>query len=139
MEQQTAVELNDLLSFVFPEHIQHPLTAGRLFCYSLYGPLDTLNKLRSGFKRMHVLSDKELENMSLQFDRDDILSIYAIDFQNLSSAEQSMIIGQSDPKIKIGKGKSILTTLTRRNVIEILEVRKNFLTILQNETNEFNC
>lgn len=88
---------------------------------------------------MHVLSDKELENMSLQFDRDDILSIYAIDFQNLSSAEQSMIIGQSDPKIKIGKGKSILTTLTRRNVIEILEVRKNFLTILQNETNEFNC
>lgn len=122
MELQNLVEIDDLLSFVFPEHLQHPLTAGRLFSYSSYGPLDGLKKLRSGYKRMHILNDNELESMSLQFDRDDILSIYAADFQNLSTAEQSMIIGQSDPKFKSGKGKSILPTLTRTDVIDILKV-----------------
>jgi hypothetical protein len=135
MELQIFVEIDELLSFVFPEHVQHPLTAGRLFCYSSYGPLDHLKKLRSGYKRMHILNDRELESMSLQFDRDDILSIYAADFQNLSSTEQSMIIGQSDPKFKSGKGKSILPTLTRADVIDILKVGSQvFYAVSQCET-----
>lgn len=127
MELQVLVELDDLLSFVFPQHVQYPLTAGRLFCYSLYGPLDRLKKLRSGYKRMHILNDHELESMSLQIDRDDILSIYATDFQNLSSTEQSTIIGLSDPKFKSGKGKSILPAVTRTDVLDILKVGKIFL------------
>lgn len=34
-----AVSVEDLLSFLFPEDLQHPLVAGRLIAFALYGPL----------------------------------------------------------------------------------------------------
>lgn len=78
-EQQIAVDIDELFSFIFPKHIQHPLTAGRLFMYSLYGPLDTENNLRSGFKRSHILKDYELENMCLQFDKEGTYNTVRVD------------------------------------------------------------
>ena len=122
-EQQVTVDLNELLLFIFPKHIQHPLTAGRLFIYSLYGPLDSEQNIRSGFKRSHILKDYELENMCLQFDKEDIISIFAPKFQELSNEEQSMIIGQSDSRFKIAKGKAMLPTLLKEDVLDILKVR----------------
>ena len=121
-EQQVAVDINQLLSFIFPKHIQHPLTAGRLFIYSLYGPLDSDSKIRSGYKRMHVLKDYELESMCMQLDREDIISTFTESFQELSTEEHSMIIGQSDSKFKIAKGKAMLPTLREVDVRAILEV-----------------
>lgn len=31
--------MEDLLAFLFPEDLQHPLVAGRLIAFALYGPL----------------------------------------------------------------------------------------------------
>lgn len=121
-EQRVAVDINQLLSFIFPKHIQHPLTAGRLFIYSLYGPLDSDNKIRSGYKRMHVLKDYELESMCMQLDREDVISTFTENFQELSTEEHSMIIGQSDSKFKVAKGKAMLPTLREADVLAILEV-----------------
>ena len=126
MEQQVAVDIDELFLFIFPKHIQHPLTAGRLFMYSLYGPLDSDNNLRSGYKRTHILKDYELENMCLQSDKEDIISIFATNFQELSNEGQSAIVCQADSKFKVAKGKAMLPTLKKEDVLDILQVRKSF-------------
>lgn len=133
IEQQVAVDIDKLFSFIFPKNIQHPLTAGRLFIYSLYGPLDPNNNIRSGYKRTHILKDYELESMCMQLDREDIISTFTENFQELSNEEQSMIIGQSDSKFKIAKGRAMLPTLCREDVLAILEVCQIFLiAVVQN-------
>lgn len=116
------VEITDLLSFVFPPNVQHPLAAGRLYCYSLYGPADDKNKLRSGFKRTHVLMEYELETMCLQFEKEDTISISTTRFEELSNAEQSMIICQSDFRFKTSKGRAVFPSLTIDDVMSILKV-----------------
>ena len=116
------VEITDLLSFVFPPNVQHPLAAGRLYCYSLYGPADDKNKLRSGFKRSHVLMEYELETMCLQFEKEDTISISTTRFEELSNAEQSMIICQSDFRFKTSKGRAVFPSLTIDDVMSILKV-----------------
>lgn len=35
--------LDDLLDFIFPAALQHPLAVGRLFAFALYGPLNSEN------------------------------------------------------------------------------------------------
>lgn len=129
------VDIDDFLSFVFPKHIQHPLTSGRLFCYALFGPLDADNNLRSGFKRSHVLHDYELENMCIQFDREDVISIFVSDFEELSNCEQSMIVGQADSKFKIARGKAMLQTLSRAEVLHLIKVIRS-LSMHQNDSNQ---
>ena len=116
------VEITDLLSFVFPPNVQHPLAAGRLYCYSLYGPADDKNKLRSGFKRSHVLMEYELETMCLQFEKEDTISISTTRFEELSNAEQSIIICQSDLRFKTSKGRAVFPSLTMDDVMSILKV-----------------
>ena len=116
------VEITDLLSFVFPPNVQHPLAAGRLYCYSLYGPADDKNKLRSGFKRSHVLMEYELETMCLQFEKEDTISIFTTRFEELSNAEQSIIICQSDLRFKTSKGRAVFPSLTMDDVMSILKV-----------------
>lgn len=116
------VEITDLLSFVFPPNVQHPLAAGRLYCYSLYGPADDKNKLRSGFKRSHVLMEYELETMCLQFEKEDTISIFTTRFEELSNAEQSIIICQSDLRFKTSKGRAVFPSLTIDDVMSILKV-----------------
>ena len=116
------VEITDLFSFVFPPNVQHPLAAGRLYCYSLYGPADDKNKLRSGFKRSHVLMEYELETMCLQFEKEDTISIFTTRFEELSNAEQSIIICQSDLRFKTSKGRAVFPSLTRDDVMSILKV-----------------
>ena len=132
---ETWVDINDFLSFVFPKHIQHPLTSGRLFCYALFGPVDADNNLRSGFKRSHVLHDYELENMCIQFDREDVISIFVSDFEELSNDEQSMIVGQADSKFKIARGKAMLQTLSRAEILHLIKVIQSF-SLHQNDANQ---
>lgn len=44
------VNLDRVLEFLFPAGFQHPLVAGRLIAYGMYGPLDDNLCLHSGEK-----------------------------------------------------------------------------------------
>jgi hypothetical protein len=116
------IDLEELLDFLFPRSIQYPLVAARLFAFALYGPLDSSNNLRSGFKRVHKLQEYELEYMCLQFDREDVISIFSEDFKELSSSEQRMIISQADSRLTTAKGKALLPALSKSDVLNILQV-----------------
>jgi hypothetical protein len=116
------VDIDDLISFVFPENVQHPLTACRLYCYSLYGPADDDNKLRSGHRRSHILMEYELETMCRQLDKEDTISIFKSHFEELSNPEQSIIISQSDLKYRTSRGKAVFPSLTKDDLMSILKV-----------------
>jgi hypothetical protein len=123
----TSIDLDDVLSFIFPSHIQHHLAAGRLYAYGSYGPLDDENNLRSGFKRSHILKEYELNNMCLQSDKEEVISVFAKKFEELSNAEQSMIVGQADARFKTAKGKAMMPALSKDDVKEI------FTDVLRND------
>jgi hypothetical protein len=117
--------VDDLLAFLFPVELQHPLAASRLFIFALYGPLDEHGHLRSGKKGGHILAEYELETMSMQIEREDILQIYlhrSRDMGLLSTAEQDMIINQADAHLKREKGKAMLPRITKDDVCELLKV-----------------
>ena len=69
--------LDDLLAFVFPTSMQHPLACARLFAFGLCGPLDDKGNIRTGFKGSRIVADYELNQMCLQFEKEDILCIYS--------------------------------------------------------------
>lgn len=70
-----------VLNFVFPSHLRHPMSTGRLYALALYGPRIQLR-------------DWELDEMCAQFEREDILSVYVQG--TLSQEEQAQIIAQAD-------------------------------------------
>jgi hypothetical protein len=50
------VDINELINFLYPNDLQHPLASARLFIFCEYGPLVD-NQLRSGPARSHVLGN----------------------------------------------------------------------------------
>ncbi|KAG3120786.1 hypothetical protein PI124_g1798 [Phytophthora idaei] len=93
-----AMGLDQLLNFLFPEHLQHPTSAGRLFVFGLYGPLDAHSRLRSGEKGLHVVTDRELTTMSARMEREDILAVYGM--CSLSQEEEEEVVRQVDHLLK---------------------------------------
>ena len=117
--QKYRVDLDNLLSFLFPQGYQHPLVAGRLMAFGYYGPLDENLNIRSGIKGSRILLDYELESLCLQLEREDIVSIYLHrkrDLGLLSSAEQESIIAQADAHLKKAKGKASLPRLEKPDI-----------------------
>ena len=117
------VDLGDLMAFIFPDNLQHPLAAARLFIYCDYGPLID-NQLRSGPGRSHVLAVWELDSMCLNVEREDIIKIFlhrARDFGVLTSVEHEAIVQQADGHLKKAKGKSMLPALTKADVVDLLK------------------
>ncbi|KAF0713419.1 Aste57867_4356 [Aphanomyces stellatus] len=92
------VGLDALMNFLFPPNIQHPNSTGRLFVFSLYGPLDAKSRLRSGEKGLHVVTDSELNTMCLSILREDILSVYGM--IGLSRDEEEEVLRQADQHMK---------------------------------------
>lgn len=92
------MHLDQLLGFVFPPHQQHPNSAGRLFVFALYGPLDAKSRLHSGEKGLHVVTDGELATMSKRMEREDILAVYGM--CSLSQEEEEEIVCQVDQMLK---------------------------------------
>jgi hypothetical protein len=116
------VRLDDILDFIFPSTLQHPLAAGRLFAYGLYGPLDEDKMLRTGFKGRHQLSVWELNEMCIQIEREDIISIYLhkkSDLGLLSSHEQESLVSQADAHLKKAKGRAMLPQITKQDIIQL--------------------
>ncbi len=117
--------IDELIEFIFPPNLQHPLAAARLIAFGLYGPLDNEGHLRSGRKGDHVLAEYELETMCIQIEREDIIQIYlhrARDMGLLSSGDQDMIINLADAHLKKEKGKAMLPRINKQNVRDLLKV-----------------
>ncbi|KAG5192673.1 putative aspartyl protease family A01A [Tribonema minus] len=91
------VFLDDLLKFIFPVHLQHPLSSGRLIVFGYYGP-PVNGQLHSGQRGEHVVGDWELDSMCTTIDREDVLQVYVSDDRplcELLAAQQEEIIAQS--------------------------------------------
>ena len=119
------VDLNQLISFLFPPELQHPLTAGRLYLFGNCGPLDENGQLRTGYKGNRILLDYELEEQCVQYEREDIIRIYQQPGSGgiglLTSTEHEAIIAQADGHLKKAKGKAMLPRLTKQDVIDLFE------------------
>lgn len=124
MSTVVTFELSELLGFVFPAGLQHPLSTGRLYAFGLHGPLVN-GELRSGRKGSHVVARWELDAMCDEFEREDLLRVY-VD-ASLSRREQEEIIAQADVKNRNGKG--LMPQLTKDQVRELLEPLENDGTI----------
>jgi hypothetical protein len=119
--------LENLIKFLFPENLQHPLAASRLIIFGQYGPLDELNQLRSGRKGAHILMEYELDEMCQQIEREDLVQIYLHnprDLGMLTISEQDAIINQADAHLKKEKGKAMLPKITKQDVIDLFAVKK---------------
>jgi len=118
------ISVEGVFDFLFPKECQHPLVAGRLFAFGICGPLNEKGQLPSGISGKRVVMSYELDEMCMQFEREDILQIY---LQNprlmglLSTKEQEAIIAQADGHLKREKGKALLPRLTKEQVYELFE------------------
>lgn len=74
-KREGKVDVNELLDFIFPKSLQHPLSTGRLYAFGMYGPLDENANLRAGHNGKRVVSAWEIDTMCLQFEREDILQV----------------------------------------------------------------
>jgi len=127
-EQNTFVQdrfkfdIESLINFIFPTSLQHPLAAGRLFAFALCGPLDENLCIRTGFKGNRILAEYELEQMCLQFEKEDIIQIYlhkSRDLGLLTSTEQEAVVSQADAHLKRAKGKASLPRLWKKDIYEL--------------------
>lgn len=117
--------LEDLLVFVYPSELQHPLAAGRLFAFAMYGPLNAEGKLCSGARGTRVVAEYELDQMCLQLEKEDIIQIYLHnpnDMPLLTIKEQDAIVSQADAHLKREKGKAMLPKLSKETVRSLFEV-----------------
>lgn len=116
--------LYDLLAFIFPKSKQHPLAATRLHAFGMCGPLDENGKIRTGIRGSRILATYELDQMCMQYEKEDLLQIYshrARDVGLLTSEEQSSIVNQADAHLKKAKGKASLPVLTRHDIIGLFD------------------
>mmetsp|Transcript_21905 Transcript_21905/g.36672 ORF Transcript_21905/g.36672 Transcript_21905/m.36672 type:complete len:343 (+) Transcript_21905:83-1111(+) len=117
-------DIEDLIKFIFPASLQHPLAAGRLFAFADCGPLDENLCLRSGAQGKRIVAEYELTQMCLQYEKEDIVQIYlhkSRDMGLLTSKEQEMVISQADAHLKKAKGKASLPRLWKKDIYELLE------------------
>ena len=117
------VDMKDLFDYLFPNNIQHPLVFSRLVIYALYGPLDDKGNLRSGFQKSHILKDYEIDSMSIQIEREDIINIYSSKSGLIPRSIENSIISQADNKLKIAKGKAMMPVLKKDDILNILKVK----------------
>jgi hypothetical protein len=118
-------DVETLIDFIFPASLQHPLAAGRLIAFGMYGPLDEKNQIRTGFKGSRVLAEYELEQMCLQLEKEDIVKVYlhkARDMGMLTAHEQQSIVSQADAMLKKAKGKASLPPLTKQDIRDLFSV-----------------
>ena len=127
-KDENLVRLDNLMRFVFPEGLQHPLSTGRLYAFGFYGPLDRNSQLRSGHKGQHVVSRWELDTMCAQFEREDVLQVYILPGRPLavlSESQQDELIAQADRRIKAQTGKGLMPQVKRSDVAELFDGLKH--------------
>lgn len=133
IEPKFLFNLESLLTFMFPDNLQHPLAASRMVIFGMYGPLDEHHQLRAGRKGSHILLEHELDTMCAQVEREDLVQVYLHrprDLGMLTMAEQDALINQADAHLKKEKGKGMLPKITKQDVIELFKVRLGLMSSL---------
>merc|ERR1719158_1613146 len=69
------VKMEALLSFLFPAHLEHPESTGRLDLFAYYGPCDDAGKLRGGPSGHHVHTDLEIRQMITELNKEHLNSL----------------------------------------------------------------
>jgi len=67
------VKLDALMRFVFPARWQHHREMALLTVFALYGPLDEEGNLRSGARRKHVMTRREIVWLLDEVEREDLI------------------------------------------------------------------
>jgi len=69
--------MDSLLKFLFPPHLEHPESTGRLDVFATYGPVDDEGHMRSGPLGKHVMTDLEIKHMIIELNRDMLYRLFA--------------------------------------------------------------
>jgi hypothetical protein len=129
LPKTSSVHIEELMRFLFPAGLQHPLVAGRLVAFGMYGPLDPQGNLSSGEKGMHKVQSYELDAMCDQFEREDITQVY-IDrnrpLATLSFSEKAEMMEGANRATKTTRGKlsaqmnnSQMPAFTQEQIVEL--------------------
>ena len=70
------VLMSSLMQFLFPAHLEHPESTGRLDVFAHYGPCDDNGDLRGGFLGRHVHTDLEVRHMIWKLNRETLESLF---------------------------------------------------------------
>ncbi|CAM9336118.1 unnamed protein product [Chrysoparadoxa australica] len=116
------VDVDQVLDFLFPAALQHPLSNGRLYGYALYGPLDDDSQLRAGHKGQHIVQGWELDAMCMQFELEMILEVCIPPGQPMASLnrqQQQEVLAQADSHLKTSKGLGYMPQISRDQVLAL--------------------
>lgn len=69
------VTMKALMAFLFPPHLEHPESTGRLDLFAYYGPCDDNGKLRGGPGGYHFHTDLEIRHMITELNKDNLYSL----------------------------------------------------------------
>jgi hypothetical protein len=72
---QEGVTMKALVSFLFPQHLEHPESTGRLDLFAFYGPCDDNGCLRGGPSGQHVHTDLEIRHMITELNQEQLYSL----------------------------------------------------------------
>jgi len=68
--------MTSLMKFLFPAHLEHPESTGRLELFAKYGPVDEQGRLHGGILGAHVHTDLEIKNMIWNNTREALYKAY---------------------------------------------------------------
>lgn len=69
------VTMEALMGFLFPAHLEHPESTGRLDLFAYYGPCDDNGRLRGGPSGHHVHTDLEIRQMITELNKDNLYTL----------------------------------------------------------------
>ena len=93
----TPVTEAELISFLFPEGLQHPSSASRLFLFARYGPLVHGQIVGGSYKRHRALTKQELNDLIEQDEREELLALFLDPSvkNSLTPEEAAGVIGET--------------------------------------------
>ena len=117
-KQNARVDVDELLDFIFPKSMQHPLSTGRLYAFAAYGPLGENANIRAGHGGMRIVSPWEMDTMCLQFEREDILQVGS----DVERAEHRIKLGSI--RTHVPSRRTVLGTIViRRSTVQMVETK----------------
>jgi hypothetical protein len=76
LQKSHLVDMDQLLTFVFPPGLQHPRSTGRLLVFGLYGPLTADGRLTGGRGGTRLLTESDIKTMIEQLEMDDVMAVF---------------------------------------------------------------
>merc|ERR1719326_2570672 len=74
-QQIPGVNMAALMKFLFPAHLEHPESTGRLDVFGHFGSVDENGYLRGGPKGNHIHTDLEIRQMIKELNREQLLAL----------------------------------------------------------------